>query len=124
MHSVHKGPHLEQSSFHFLPIFNMNPNDYNCLYTTLHFLTKQANGAGVDAVITSDQPLWRKANLLMQSEGIHSPLKNTVLILGGFHLYMSFLATMAHIMANSGLRELFEIFVTSNSVPQILSGIR
>ena len=51
-----------------------------------------------------------------------SDLKCMVLRLGGFHMQMSFLGSIGHLMADSGLQELLEVAYASNTVSHILTG--
>ena len=46
-------------------------------------------------------------NLLSQPEG--SPIRRLILRLGAFHIEMSFLCSIGHLMAGSGIKELFEM---------------
>ena len=52
-------------------------------------------------MLTFDQPLWWKATEILQ----HEPLlrDELVLILGQFHVRMSFVKAVCHTMINSGL---------------------
>ena len=123
IHTTDKNTEPQQkSSFHLLPIVNLNPNDLNSLNTCLYFLSDHAFKAGVDAVITFDQPLWWKANMLCQSESPDSPLRNILLMLGVFHLILSLLAATTHFMIMSGLDKALEHIYAANTVPQIISG--
>ena len=63
-------------------MINLNPSDESCIYTTLHFVCKEAHKNKCTSILTFDQPLYWKALMLIQNE----PLK-----LGGFHTEMSFL---------------------------------
>ena len=48
---------------------------------------------------------------------VGSCIKSVVLRLGGFHLQMSFLGSIGHLMAGSGLQELLETLYAVFSVP-------
>ena len=56
------------------------------------------------------------------SEPNGSGLRNIVLRLGGFHTEMSFLGSIGHLMAGSGLKDVLESFYASNTVVHMLSG--
>ena len=51
-----------------------------------------------------------------------SGLSNIVLRLGGFHTEMSFLGSIGHLMAGSGLKDVLESFYASNTVVHMLCG--
>ena len=55
------------------------------------------------------------------SEPVGSCIKSVVLRLGGFHLQMSFLGSIGHLMAGSGLQELLETVYAGNSVKHMIS---
>ena len=57
---------------------------------------------------------------LSQPEG--SPIRRLILRLGAFHMEMSFLGSIGHLMAGSGIKELFEMIYAPNAVEQIMSG--
>lgn len=73
-------------------------------------------------VISFDQPLWWKAQIILASEPPESKLHSLVLRLGGFHAEMSFLGCIGHVMSGSGLQELLEVVYSPNTVTHILSG--
>lgn len=110
------------SSIEILPMIDLNASDPTCIYSTLHFLCNAAEKHGVTPIITFDQPLYWKASLLIQDEPSSSRLKKIVLILGGFHMQMSFLGSIGHIMTGTGLQECLETVYASNSVIHMLSG--
>lgn len=49
-------------------------------------------------------------------------LKQIVLRLGGFHTEMSYLGSIGHLMAGTGLEEVLELVYASNSVKHMLTG--
>ena len=56
------------------------------------------------------------ATQLSQQEG--SPIRRLILILGAFHMEMSFLGSIGHLMAGSGIKELFEMIYPPKAVEQ------
>ena len=60
--------------------------------------------------------------LLIVRNEQESDLNKIVLRLGGFHLQMSFLGAIGHIMGGSGLQELLECVYAPNAVVHMLSG--
>ena len=110
--------HPSKSRIDFLPIIDHNPNDVSCIYTTLIYVQKQAAKLRLPTpVITFDQPLWLKAMKIIKAEKL-----SIVCRLGGFHLLMSFVGSIGHLMRGSGLEQLFEQVYGTNSVDQIMSG--
>jgi hypothetical protein len=73
-------------------------------------------------VVTFDQPLYWKATSILQSENNDSPLKDVVLIPGGFHLQMSFLGSVGHLMQATGLQDALETVYASKAVDNMMSG--
>lgn len=103
-------------------MIDLAASDPTCISSTLHFLCKEAENHGVTPVITFDQPLWWKATLIIQDEPVSSRLKKIVLILGGFHMQMSFLGSIGYLMNGTGLQECLETVYASNSVVHMLTG--
>ena len=122
MQMLHHGQHPGKASVMFLPMIDLDPGDTSCIYSTLHFVTAQAKRYGVTPVLTFDQPLYWKAMMIIRSQPDDSDLKCMVLRLGGFHMQMSFLGSIGHLMADSGLQELLEIAYASNTVSHMLTG--
>ena len=122
MQMVNKGEHPGKSSVLFLPMIDLNPNDPSCIYSTLQFVASHATNYGCTPVITFDQPLWWKANAIVESQPPTSAIKSIVVRLGGFHTEMSYLGCIGHLMAGSGLRQVLEEVYASNTVGHMLSG--
>ena len=91
MQSVCKGEHPEAAAVTFLPMIDMDPNNINCVYSTLMFVVELAKKHNVTPVVTFDQPLWWKAQLVVNSLPSDDEVRSLVLRLGGFHTEMSFL---------------------------------
>ncbi len=122
MQLIHKGRHPGKASVMFLPMIDLNPSDMSCIYTTLHFVSAQAEKYHCHPIVTFDQPLWFKALQIITSEEDTSPIASIVLILGGFHTEMSYLGAIGHTMQGSGLEELLESIYAKNTIPHMLSG--
>lgn len=122
MQMVYKGNHPGESSILFLPMIDMDPGNMSCVYSTLHFISQHASRYQVTPVITFDQPLWWKALQVIQSQPGESTLHSVVLRLGGFHTQMSFIGSIGHLMAGSGLQELLETVYANNTVTHMLNG--
>ena len=122
MQAVSQGSHPGKSSVTLLPMIDMNPSDMSCVYSTLKFVCSLANRHQITPVLTFDQPLWWKAQQIIANEQPDSDLCAIVLRVGGFHTEMSFLGSIGHIMAGSGLQEVLELVYAQNAVGHMLSG--
>ena len=119
---MHQGDHPGQSSIHFLPVIDLSPSDPSCVYSTMKFTSNQATRCKFTPIITFDQPLWWKAFTIIQQEPAESKLKSIVLRLGGLHIQMSFLGSIGHLMAGTGLQEVLETIYADNAAGYMLSG--
>ncbi|VDI57080.1 Hypothetical predicted protein [Mytilus galloprovincialis] len=121
---MHKtsGSYPGQSNITFLPMIDLNPSDESCIYTTLHFVCKEAKQNKCTPILTFDQPLYWKAMMIVQNEPTTSSLKSLVLKLGGFHAEMSFVGSIGYLMSGSGLMNIFETVYASTAVSHMLSG--
>ena len=59
--------------------------------------------------------------MVIESEPADSDLRQVVLRLGSFHREMSFIGSIGHLIAESGLKELLELIYAPNAVKHILS---
>ena len=108
----------KKSSIKFLPIIDLDPNDENCIYSTLRFIADEAKRMNIPVpCVTFDQPLWLKAVGIIAESGL-----KIVARLGGFHTVMSFLGSIGKMMKGSGLEELFSEVYAENSVEHMISG--
>ncbi|KAK3916607.1 CaM kinase-like vesicle-associated protein [Frankliniella fusca] len=106
-----------------LPFVNLSPSDPTTISTCLHFAAEQASKHGRKfCSVTFDQPLYWKATEKILSSPQNSPLRNIFVQLGGFHLLMSFMGAIGHLMSGSGLEELWTTVYAKNSVQQMSSG--
>ncbi len=122
MQLVQNGTHNGKATVNFLPIIDMNPTDYTCINSTLRFVCKDAEKYNASPTITFDNPLYWKARSIVENEPVSSPIKRIVLCLGGFHLKMSFLGTIGHIMAGTGFDVVLAQVYAENTVTHMLSG--
>lgn len=120
MKMLNTGDHPGQSSVMFLTMIDMDPGDLTCIHSTLLFVYDHAAHYQVTPILTFDQPLWWKAMTIIESEGSGSPLKSIILRLGGFHVLMSFLGAIGHLMSGSDLEEILELVYAPNTVPKML----
>jgi hypothetical protein len=92
------------AEFRLLPIIDMNPSDMTCIYSTLLYTQQEASRLKLStACITFDQPLRLKVVEIIKDKGL-----NIVCRLGAFHILMSYLGSIAHVMKGSGLSDVFE----------------
>ena len=122
MQIVQKGDYPGMSSIMFLPMIDMNPSDSTCIYSALKFLSDHTRRHNAQPIVTFDQPLWWKAFMIVDTEPVDSDLKNIVLRLIGFHLEMSFLGSIGHLMSASGLQHILELVYAPNAVVHMLTG--
>lgn len=122
MQGICHGKHPGKSSVMFLPIIDLDPTDMSCVYSTLLFISEHASRYAITPILTFDQPLWWKALTIQLKHPENSSIKSIVLRLGGFHIMMSFLGSIGHLMADSGLQELLELIYAKNAVVHMLSG--
>ena len=85
-------------------------------------MIRQIKRYGTTPILTFDQPLWWKAITIVENEPEGSDLKKFVLRIGVFHLQMSFLGSIGHLMAGSGLEEVLELVYAKNAVTHMLTG--
>ena len=104
-------------------MIDLDPSDPSCIYTTMKFVSSQTRQYDATPILTFDQPLYWKALTMIQSQPDDSDLKGMVLRLGGVHVQMSFLGSIGHLMAGSGLQELLEVVFAGNAVRHILTGM-
>lgn len=122
MQSISHGAHSGKSSISILPMIDLNPSDFTCIYSTLLYVAKEANTYGIPPILTFDQPLYWKAQLIIHNSPEDSPLKKIVLLLGGFHTIMSFMGCIGSLMEDMGLQETLETIYAANSVTHMMSG--
>ena len=58
------------------------------------------------AILTFDQPLFWKASRIVDSEKEDPDIKAAIIRIGRLHLKMSFLGSIGHLMAGTGLKDL------------------
>ena len=112
------GDHLSNSDITFVPIIDLNPSSYTCIYSTLTYVTEQCQKLNIKTPsITFDQPLWLKATEIVIDKSF-----NVVVHLGGFHTLMSFMGSIGTMMDSSGLYSPMETIYGENTVKHILTG--
>ncbi|KAK6183990.1 hypothetical protein SNE40_006544 [Patella caerulea] len=119
MRKVYRKEDNEKDETILLPIIDQNPNDEDCVYSTLCYISEQASRLKLPSTsVTFDQPLFLKAFEIAETKG----LSRLVIRLGGFHLLMSALGSLYATMKGSGIDEAIAQVFATNTVPMILSG--
>lgn len=120
MNIVTKSNHCPGKHFiEYLPIIDLPSTNKNCMFTALDFIIDHHRAAKLPGkpVIGFDQPLWKL--------GMEVKLKmalEVVLLLGNFHLQMSFLGSIGYVMANSGLSEALATVYGDEPLKKIMNG--
>ena len=118
MQTVCQGSYPGRSVVTMLPIIDMDPTNMTCIFSTLSFIANQANKLQIDTpVVTFDQPLWIKAMEIIKTTDL-----DIVLILGGFHMLMSFARSIGTLMSCSGLAAALETTYGPVSIKHMLFG--
>lgn len=118
MQTVLTGPHIGISDVEMLSIVDLNPSDTDCIYSTLVYVIDQAKKLRISTPdIIFDQPLYIKAVDIAQKGNL-----DIVIRLGGFHMLMSFLGSIGHLMKGSGLEDVMGLLFGPNTVEHILNG--
>ena len=118
MQSVCTGTHPGACHIEFLSLVDQNPTDYNCVYSTLMYVSQQAKSLGLPvACVTFDQPLYIKAvDVTFKAQ------LDVVVRLGGFHTMMSFMGSLGHVMRGSGIEDVLLLLFGENTIEHVLSG--
>ena len=118
MQVYRKGALPRKSEVTLLPIINLNPNYYSCIYSTLLLVIGQSKKANSGSpCITFDQPLWLKAVEIITEKSLYILCR-----VGGFHTLMSFLGNIGTSMKGSGFSESMKVLYGENAVQHIVSG--
>ncbi|KAE8742582.1 hypothetical protein FOCC_FOCC011876 [Frankliniella occidentalis] len=105
-----------------LPFVNDNPSKYSTLNSALLFASADSKKYGRDFFfVTMDLPLYAKSVEIVTSD-TSGALSGVIVRLGGFHLLMSFLGAIGHIMDGSGLEDLWGQVYGPNTVKMMMSG--
>lgn len=118
MQHVSSGNHPPKSTTTMLPIIDLNPSDYTCIYSVLLYVLEQSNRLGMTVpCLTFDQPLYFKAMEIITAKSM-----NIVCRLGGFHTLMSFLGSIGDLMEGTGLEEALQKVYGKNAVEHMMTG--
>ncbi|CAG4951420.1 unnamed protein product [Parnassius apollo] len=110
-----------KSQISFLPFIYQPASNYNTIYTTLLCALENAKRYGhTVCIVTFDQPLYAREIVSAAPEG--SELSKIIIRLGGFHLLMSFMGAIGHIMQGSGMKEVLAEIYASKSLEKMFNG--
>ena len=119
MTAITHGEHTGKASFHFLPMVDLDPNSWKCIYSVLMWGKDQCEKHDIVPLFTFDQPIWWNARQIKNQE---RDLNSVVLNLGAFHTDLSFIGSIGNIMKSSGLKQLLSLVYPENTVNQMLLG--
>ena len=116
--NISQGVHQGKAKILILPIIDLNPSGYSCIYSTLLFVQDQTLQLDIKTpCLTFDQPLWQKAQEIVVAKSL-----DFTILLGGFHTLMSFVGSIGHFMQGSGLSEALGTIYGESTVNKMLSG--
>ena len=93
---LHADPeHQGKSNILFLPIIDLLPSDYTCIYSTLKYLCNLAYNNVLHSIITFDQPLFWKAYEIIGM--LKDELGDIILMLCPFHTFMNYLGLLVNL---------------------------
>ena len=108
----------ERSRIVTLSFINLDPSNLSTIYTTLNFAQTQCEKYGLRVFpVTFDQSLYIKSTEIVASTQC---LDKVIMHLGGFHLLMSYLGSIGHIMTDNRLADLWESVCESISCTYVL----
>lgn len=109
MQYVHDEAHPGKTAVLFLPMIDMSASDPTCIFSALMYISEHARRHSIVPIITFEQPLYWKALGIIMAHPHESPLRSIVLRLCAFHLLMSFMESIGHLMAGSGLVDILQL---------------
>ena len=93
-HGEHPGPATTIA----MPMIDQKATDRNCVNSTIIFACEQAHKYNAVPTLTFDQPLYWIAEEIKSSSSANPVMSDCILRLGGFHMRMSFLGAIGHLM--------------------------
>ena len=98
-----------------MPITDLNPSDYSCIYSSLLFVKDQARQLDIKTpCLKFDQPLWYKAQEIVPTKSL-----DFIILLVGF---ISFVGSIGHFMQGAGPSEALGTIYGENTVNKMISG--
>ena len=123
MQLVCESVNSDKSSVIPLPFINSPPSDFDTVFSGLKYGATDSHQQGSKTCfVTFGQPLYNKAREIVCSLS-DDPLFETIVVrLGGFHMLMSYMGSVCHTMAGSGLKDVLSPMFAPNSVDKMLTG--
>ena len=117
---LHADPeHQGKSNIIFLPIIDLLPSDYTCIYSTLKYLCNLAHNNKLHSIITFDQPIFWKASEIIGT--LKDELGDIILMLCPFHTFMNLIVVIGDLMSGSGLDIILQQAFGENAVIHMLT---
>lgn len=127
MEDINTNMPYEKSRIISLPMVNNAATDLNTIYTVLCYSQSKCKDFNQNKIFsTFDQSLYIKAREIVANYA-NSPTENLNLVivrLGGFHLLMSFMGCIGHIMSGSGLSTILSKIYAEKTVDIFRFNIR
>ena len=115
-----KNYEFQSSRIETLSFIRLDPSNPSTIYTALCFAQAQNEKHNLSICpVTFAQPLYQKATEIVAAS---RDLDKVVVRLGGFHMLMSYLDSIWHIMNGSGLADLWERVYAKGFVVHMLTG--
>lgn len=116
---------ISKNTSHFdtrgVPFINMPASNLNTIYFALIYAFDESRKYWQQTcIVTFDQSLYWKVMEIVAAADNNSKLANVVVKLGGFHLRMSYLGAIAHIMSGHNIEELWALIYEKNIVVHII----
>ncbi|GBL91779.1 hypothetical protein AVEN_71414-1 [Araneus ventricosus] len=113
-----QGNPYERSRVLCLPFINSPPSQFHTIVTAIRTTKRKCETFSMETCfVTFDHPLYIKAQEIISN----NPEFKGIMLLGGFHMLMSYMGAIGTIMAGSGLKELFQSIYALNTVVKLMS---
>jgi hypothetical protein len=119
MEAITDSQEYQRAHINYLPFVNLPPSSFDYINSVLIFAADESKKLGLKTCfVTFDQPLYIKARNIVEQSKFETQI---VVRLGGFHLLMSFMGTIDYIIAESGLKELWNTIYAANSIEKMMN---
>ena len=114
MQQISHGHHLPSAAITLLPIIDLKPTDYTCMYSTLLFVINHCKKRNITVPsVTFDKPLWLKATEIAIEKSL-----DIVIHFVGFHTLMPFAGSLGFVMEVLG--SMFKTVYVEDTVKHML----
>ena len=111
--------HVNADDIVILPLIDMNPSDYSCLFSVIEFVAREVERMKLPGTtLRFDQPLFVKVVEIALAKQIDTE----VIRLAGFQTLMGAVGSAFHLMKGSGIEEALGQVYGSNSTIHIICG--